>query len=540
MKIQKRLFLGICLMVVALVAVGAVGFGFSNRVFMAQQNMVNDQVRLAYLRGVSDAYLNDVVTAIQQTRNGNSWSWEDGLKTIQTAQSTADDDWKAYMGTPMNKDEKYLASIVAASLDNNKHLMEQLVEAYSAKDAKLLEILATSVLYPSLQPITDTLQKLEDLTAQEIKTESDQTSLLYNSSWIITLGIMGAIILSAFLLGLSLTRGLNRKFGSLVAGLENGIDPLFVSAAQISASSAQAALGVSAAGGSLEQIRSSLRSLQNLEQQTEEHSSRVNRLAEESKTYLVGTQGPSEQAAVLLKNLQENSQKIVQKIQAVEQIAFQANILAMNAAVEAVRMGPAGKEFSVVAEEIRGLAQRCAELARETTHWAAENSHLSTTGISENETLRRILIDSQERLKKLVELFSNLESTHFARKKEIQELQAGFAQMDNTIQAQNSLTEREAAAVDQIKSQSEKLKTLAHQLAAFSGAREETAAVSAPRPSKNKAKGVKPMPAAEPVLKPEAHPTPAVSGKPGWPSLNKASRTGTDDAKVVRIGAKAD
>ncbi len=543
MKIQRRLLMGIFLMVLALVAVGAVGVGFSYKIFETQQGIARDQARLGYLHNVADAFLNDVVSAVQQTRNGNGWSWEDGLAAIQNAEKISEDNWKSYMESDKNKNEKYLATIADASLNNNKHLMEQLEEAYSGKDAKLLEILATSVLYPSLEPVMDSLKKLEDLTLQEIKAESDQSDLFYKSSLGITAGFVVGTILAAFFVNLWFVGGLSRRLGSFVAGFENGVDQVGFSAAQISAANSQAALSVSTAAGSLEQTHASLRLIQNLEQLNEDHSSRISRLAEESKNSLAGAPAHSDQAALVLKGLQENSQKVAQKIQAIEQIAFQANILAMNAAVEAVRMGPAGKEFSVVAEEIRGLSQRCAELARETTHWASENNHLSATGTSENEGLRRIISDNQERLKKWMELFSNLEASHFARKKELQDLQVTFGQVEKTVQSQTHITEKAVAAVDQMNTQSEKLKSLAQQLAAFSGVREEVvAAAPAPRGSKrknqvSKAAASAAIPQAEMALKTEMPPAPLVSDKSGWPLLNLAGRTGTNDSKVVRIGS---
>jgi methyl-accepting chemotaxis protein len=546
MKIQGRLFMGIFLMVLALVVVGAVGVGFSFKIFETQQGIARDQARLGYLHNVSDAYMNDVVSAVQQTRNGNGWSWEDGLAAIQAAEKTSEDNWKSYMDTDKNKNEKYLATIADASLNNNKHLMEQLEEAYSGKDAKLLEILATSVLYPSLQPVTDSLKKLEDLTRQEIKAESDQSDLFYKSSMGMTVVLVVGTILAAFFLNLWFVGGVSRRLGSFVAGFENGVDQVGFSAAQISAANSQAALSVSTAAGSLNQTNASLRLIQNLEQLNEDHSGRINRLAEESKNSLAGAPAHSDQASLVLKSLQDNSQKIAQKIQAIEQIAFQANILAMNAAVEAVRMGPAGKEFSVVSEEIRGLSQRCAELARETTHWASENNHLSATGTAENEGLRRIIFDNQERVKKWMELFSNLEASHFARKKELQDLQATFGQVEKTVQSQTHITEKAVAAVDQMNAQSEKLKTLAQQLAAFSGIREDAASTSAaPAPlrgSKRKNQVSKPAagasaPPPEMALKAETPPAPAASEKSGWPLLNLAGRTGTNDSKVVRIGS---
>ena len=242
-----------------------------------------------------------------------------------------------------------------------------------------------------------------------------------------------------------------------------------------------------------------------------------------------------------LKGLQDNSQKIAQKIQTIEQVAFQANILAMNAAVEAVRMGPSGKEFSLVSEEIRGLAQRCAELARETAHWATENNHLSSAGSAESEALRRTIQDNQDRLQKLGDLLFHLEATHFAKTKEVQDLQAAFIQVEKMVQGQAHSTEKAVAACGSDGGAVGKIKNLGATVGGFLGnSRANPGGRPRSVPLKRKTTASKSHTAApaEAPAKTEAPLSP--EKKSGWPILNLESRTGTHDAKVVRIGAKTE
>jgi methyl-accepting chemotaxis protein len=412
-----------------------------------------------------------------------------------------------------------------------------LVEAYGAKDAKLLEILATSVLYPSIQPITDYLQKLEDLTSQEIKDDADQAALLYKSSLVTTVLIVSATILLAVFLSLSFIGGLNRKLGVLITGLQNGVDQLSLSSAQISAATSQAALGSSMAAGNLEQTHTSLRLITSLHQQAGDQQGRTRRLADESETVLMNAYQSGGQITASLKGLQENSQKISQKTQTIEQIAFQANILAMNAAVEAIRMGPQGKEFGMVSEEIRGLAQRCAEIARETSHWAAENHHLLSNSAGENDTLQRAIFDIQERIKRMADSFSNLESVQFAKSKEIQEVEAALAQVEKTIQVQFQQAEKTAVSTESMTAQAEKLKGIASQLASLSGIHEETAA-----PMKtNRRAPAPPKKSNEPKSAPVApsEPPKAAEKRPVLSGLAMA-KTGTHDAKVIQMSTKVE
>ena len=91
--------------------------------------------------------------------------------------------------------------------------------------------------------------------------------------------------------------------------------------------------------------------------------------------------------------LKQSSDEIAKIIKVIDEIAFQTNILALNAAVEAARAGDAGLGFAVVAEEVRNLAQRSAQAAKDTASIIEKNIHLSEEGVSVSKNVNESLTE---------------------------------------------------------------------------------------------------------------------------------------------------
>src|SRR6185436_19365240 len=115
MKLQNRLFLSVALMGLAALAIGLICLLASRGSFDNQAKVYNGGLAVFHLKKVSDAYALDVIGAVQKTRNGASWAWEEGGKVVEEAGKTADEHWKAYRTMEKTQDEKFLSSVVEAS-----------------------------------------------------------------------------------------------------------------------------------------------------------------------------------------------------------------------------------------------------------------------------------------------------------------------------------------------------------------------------------------------------------------------------------------
>ena len=145
--------------------------------------------------------------------------------------------------------------------------------------------------------------------------------------------------------------------------------------ASLSQAAAEQAAGVEEAGAALHEITA-------MTAQTAETALAVSTLSEESSTAVLEGDDSMRRLQGAMAKIDESSAKTAKIVKSIDEIAFQTNLLALNAAVEAARAGNAGLGFAVVAEEVRALALRSAEAARNTAALIEEARGYSTTGVS--------------------------------------------------------------------------------------------------------------------------------------------------------------
>jgi methyl-accepting chemotaxis protein len=158
-----------------------------------------------------------------------------------------------------------------------------------------------------------------------------------------------------------------------------------------------------------------------------------------------------------MREIEASSRQIADIIGVIDGIAFQTNILALNAAVEAARAGEQGRGFSVVAAEVRSLAQRSAEAARQIKSLISESVGRVESGVQivndAGQTMQGI-VDSVGRLSALI---AEISAATGAQDAEIDQVNSAVGNLDGMTQQNAALVEQSAAAAGSLKDQADRL-----------------------------------------------------------------------------------
>jgi methyl-accepting chemotaxis protein len=174
------------------------------------------------------------------------------------------------------------------------------------------------------------------------------------------------------------------------------------------------------------------------------------------------------EAAAAMTDIEQSSGKITQIIGVIDEIAFQTNLLALNAGVEAARAGDAGRGFAVVAQEVRALAQRSAEAAKEIKGLIATSSDGVKRGVKLVGDTASALSGISGKVAEIDGLISEVAQASKEQATGLSEVNTAINQMDQVTQQNAAMVEESMAASHSL---SHETKQLSSQISQFQTAR---------------------------------------------------------------------
>ena len=266
---------------------------------------------------------------------------------------------------------------------------------------------------------------------------------------------------------LSDTDQMGHSLKKMADSLNSIFSEINTSTAQVSTSSKQVAdgaqslaQGATEQAASIEQLSSSISEIADRTKENAAIADKTSKLAATIKENAEKGSHQMDEMIIAVNDINEASKNISKIIKTIDDIAFQTNILALNAAVEAARAGQHGKGFAVVAEEVRNLASKSAEAAKDTGNMiqnSAEKAQLGTRIAGETaNSLKEIVTGINESNQLIAEIANSSEQQSLG----ISEINTGIDQVAQVVQQNSATAEQSAAASEEMSGQSDMLQQL--------------------------------------------------------------------------------
>jgi methyl-accepting chemotaxis protein len=261
------------------------------------------------------------------------------------------------------------------------------------------------------------------------------------------------------LMGKSLSKLIN-GLNEIITNIASASEQVAAGAKQISASSMALSQGATEQASSIEELTASIEEISSQTKLNTENANQANELAETAKSNAAEGNNQMKEMVVAMEEINESSNNISKIIKVIDDIAFQTNMLSLNAAVEAARAGQHGKGFAVVAEEVKNLAARSANAAKETTEMIEGSIRKTEIGTKIAKDTAEALNNIVDEIEKVAALVNDIAVASNEQYAGISQINQGIMQISQVVQNNSATSEEGAAASEELSSQAEVLNEL--------------------------------------------------------------------------------
>lgn len=438
---------------------------------------------------------------IKHSRTGDRSYQSEYEEKFNTAVKLADSSWQSYQSLPSSDEDKELAAALGKAWQAYRKASDQVLGLGRSKKQQDAADISDGAASMAIDEAVGSLDHLVEYNFKHAEIASERA----NSVYVRTRNTMFGLLAAALLVGLALAvwftrrlldqlggqpgdavalaravaagdltskvalragdghsllanlKGMQQSLARAVTDVRQGSESVATASTQIADGNQDLSSRTEQQASALQQTASTMEELGTTVRHNADNARQANELAQGAANVAVKGGSVMGQVVETMKGINDGSRKIADIISVIDGIAFQTNILALNAAVEAARAGEQGRGFAVVAGEVRSLAQRSAQAARE----IKELITASVQRVDQGSTLVNLAGKTMDEIVASIGRVSHIVGEISAASSE---QSTGLGQVSQAVQQMDEATQRNAALVEQSAAAADNLKQQAQQL----------------------------------------------------------------------------
>ncbi|EHJ92498.1 Methyl-accepting chemotaxis serine transducer [Vreelandella boliviensis LC1] len=492
--------LGACILM--LIGVGTLGlYSLSKTNDALTKTYEGNVLTLGNLLKVNQAVLGNRVKVTAEQRDRNPAS------AITTQQEVAENDtiidaaWDDYFPDRVNGDnERKLAGDFIESLASLRAGIDEINAAMIGNDFDAARVIATTTLRSEYPKVLTAIQELIDLNSTQAAANNQQSSSDYVWTRNFVVSVMAVAVIFGILLAIWLIRGImtplgkaqelanamaqgrldndidisckdefgvmlralksmETKFSQVVMSVRSNAESVNVAADEIVLGTDDLSRRTQEQASNIEETAASMDEITSTVRQNADNAAEADKLVHNVSQQANAGGEIAGQAVKAMEDINISSRKIAGIVGLIDQIAFQTNLLALNASVEAARAGEQGRGFAVVANEVRNLAGRSADAAKDIKKLVEDSIGQVDNGSSLVNRAGKSLEDIVHGVQRVTVLMGEIATASREQSQGIEQVNTAVSQMDSVTQQNASLVEESSAAGRSLQSQAEALLT---------------------------------------------------------------------------------
>ena len=278
-----------------------------------------------------------------------------------------------------------------------------------------------------------------------------------NRNTLILSAAIALVLIASLGVNLTVTRTTKSRLVAVSQTIGKAAEDVRAASEQLTEAGSQISQNASSNASSLEDVSAALHRITTVATANDDHIRKADALAKRANTSVSAGVSTVAELGAAMDSIESSGQSITQIIARINEISFQTNILALNAAVEAARAGAAGAGFSVVADEVRSLAKRCAEAAAETSRLIEESSRNTALAISKSGEVTTIFKEISGQVRDVGSIVSDISTNFHEQAEGISHVTESIGEQEGVAQSNAAIAEETAASALAMREQVESL-----------------------------------------------------------------------------------